>query len=147
MKRSTAQPTGAVSERSAVGGRAQGPGLPSIMPLLDFIERAHAAELEAARVRAEVGMERAADHAERVEHGWRDAALEVVRQYAQTHARFLTEHVGMYVPSSADRRACGSIMQEASRRGWIRKDGYGAACTSNGTMKVAWASLILESSA
>lgn len=103
---------------------------------------AHAAAMEAAHARADLGMTRAAEHAEKVEPGWREQALEAVRLYAASHERFLAEHVHLPIPTEADGRAAGAIMQEAARRGWIRTDGWGPAATSNGTAKRVWRSLI-----
>lgn len=116
--------------------------------LLDFIEKAQAAALEVARARAEVGMERAADKAEKCERGWREQALDAVRRYAVLHAGpFLAEHIAIAVPPEADRRAIGSVMQEAGRRGWLKSEGWAPACSSNGSAKRRWKSLICEGSA
>lgn len=52
------------------------------------------------------------------------------------------EHVWLTIPAEADRRASGSIMKEAARRGWIRSDGFAPAASSNGSAKTRWRSLI-----
>ncbi len=98
--------------------------------------------IESARARADVGMERASSHAEHVEPGWRQSALEAVRSYARGHDRFLAENVPIAVPSEADPRAVGAVFREAQRRGWIRADGFAPANSSNRSAKVRWLSLL-----
>ncbi len=105
-------------------------------PLLDYIGQVEA------RSRADAGMSRAARRAEKVEPGWKAGALEAVRAYALSHELFLAEHVRLHVPHDADRRAVGAVLQSAQRRGWIKRDGYAPACSSNGSPKVRWRSLI-----
>lgn len=105
------------------------------------------AEQEAARARAEVGMGRAAEKAERVAAGWEADALETVRRFALTRQSFLAEQAGIVVPPGADPRAVGSILVEAKRRGWIAHDGYAPANSSNRAPKSKWRSLIYEGAA
>lgn len=89
------------------------------------------------------GIERAgiaADNAERLESGWRGAALDAVRRHALTHERFLAQDVAIQVPAGATLRAKGSLMPEAARRGWIEPAGY--ARDAYGSAKTTWRSLI-----
>lgn len=106
------------------------------LPLFDILDQ------EAARVRAEVGMARAAERAEKVEPGWRASALESVRLHALAHETFLAENVAIFVPQEADPRAAGAVFQAARRRGWIRADGFAPANSSNRSAKVRWRSMI-----
>lgn len=105
-------------------------------------------ELERARReawdRAELGMARSASRAERVRPGWHDEALEAVRVFATDHRTFLAEQVRKVcpIPSGADGRAFGAVIQEAKRKGWIAKEGAAPATSSNLSLKVLWRSLI-----
>jgi hypothetical protein len=106
------------------------------MPLFE------AAAAEAARARADVGMGRASERAERIESGWKSTALEVLRVYSLGHETFLAEDVGIHVPPGADPRSVGAVLQDARRRGWITPAGYAPANSSNRSPKVRWRSLI-----
>lgn len=108
----------------------------SDLPLLDYIEQA------AAWARAEAGGARAAEKAERLESGWKEAALEAVRLHALMHRAFRAEQVAIPFPDGASKKSSGPIMNEAARRGWIRTDGWEPADSSNGSAKRLWASLI-----
>ncbi len=105
----------------------------SEFPILDYLDR------EAA-IRAEDGMERAAGRAERIEPGWKAAALDAVRVYALSHERFALQDIALLVPPEADRRATGPLSKEAARRGWIAHDGF--ARDKWGSWKSYWRSLI-----
>lgn len=113
----------------------------SDLTLLDYIEQ------EAARARAEAGGARAAEKAERLDGGWKDAALEAVRLHALAHRSFRAEQVAIPFPDGASKKSSGPIMVEASRRGWIRSDGWEPANSSNGSAKRRWASLIFGGAA
>lgn len=105
------------------------------------------AGLEAAQARGELGAARAAEKADRLDGGWRGQAMEAIRAFARTHERFLAEDVRLEIPAGADPRAAGAIFQAAKRAGLIRPDGFAPACSSNGSPKVRWLSLILEETA
>jgi hypothetical protein len=109
------------------------PVAPSETPLFDF-----ATDRVEARVQA--GIANASGRAERLEPGWKSTALEVLRVYALTHERFLSEHVGIHVPSDADRRALGAVFREANRLGWLVSDGVER--DQYGSHKTVWRSLI-----
>lgn len=89
-------------------------------------------------------MSRAVTHAERVEPGWKSTALAAVRDFAASHAEFLTEDVRAVcpTPADADTRAWGAVMQAARRAGVIEAHGYGLANCSNQSPRVKWRSLI-----
>jgi hypothetical protein len=98
----------------------------SDFPLLDLIERK-----KAAWAGAEAGAELAADHAERVEPGWKDAALTLLCRFAAgSHgAPFMIEDVrdyademGLSPPPTA--RAWGAVTLRAKREGFIVRAGF-----------------------
>lgn len=81
---------------------------------------------------AKEGMERAADHAERDAPGWRDQALEYVRQYATEHYEFMCEAARRYAEGRGigpppDKRAWGAVMVKAARAGYVQKIGFACA--------------------
>jgi hypothetical protein len=93
-------------------------------PLLDLMQRK-----AAAWAGAEDGAERAAEHAERVEPGWNDTALNYVRVFALCHGEFQTEDVREYAEDCGfdpppDKRAWGSVALRAKRAGIIERVGY-----------------------
>lgn len=95
-----------------------------------------------ARAKRDAGMQRAADHAERVTDGWQDAALAHLRSFAATHDRFLIEDVVVaskgIVPTAPDSRAWGAVVLRAARERIIEKCGYAPARTSNCSIKPIW---------
>lgn len=102
-----------------------------------------------AQLRAEAGMTRAANKAERVQDGWNARALDAVRTFAESHPFFLVEDVRKtcHEPAQADGRAWGAIITEAKRRGWISHGGFAAASSSNNSPKVLWRSNIYDAKA
>lgn len=111
---------------------------------LDIFGAIEKAERDSAWDRAQVGMARSAQRAERVAPGWHEEALEAVRRYAVDHDRFLAEQVRRIypTPAGADGRCWGALMREAERRGWIKADGWEKAVSSNLTPKRLWRSLV-----
>lgn len=80
---------------------------------------------------AKAGAERAADHAERVEPGWKDFALGVLRLFAMLHpeATFMIEDVRAYAEARGlspppDPRAWGAVALQAKRDGLITRAGF-----------------------
>jgi hypothetical protein len=80
---------------------------------------------------AEEGAERAADHAERVEPGWKDAALHYFRLFAVLNrgTTFLTEDARLYAEGCGlgqppDKRAWGSVALRAKRDRIVESLGY-----------------------
>ncbi len=78
------------------------------------------------------GMARAADHAEVVEPGWNELALEYVRVYAKANRQLRGEMVRIYAenrgfPLPPDKRAWGAVMMRAAKAGLITKLGWTTA--------------------
>jgi hypothetical protein len=104
-------------------------------PILDYIAKKRARE--SAWAGAEDGAARAADHAERVEPGWKDEALVYFRAFAvaKRHTSFLTEEARVFAEGDGfalppDKRAWGSVALRAKRAGIVERVGY--ASTSLG---------------
>jgi hypothetical protein len=98
-------------------------------PLIDYIAEAEARD--AAWAAAEAGAARAAEHAERVDPGWKAAALGYVREFAVAYrdTAFLTEEARRYAEGCGfgpppDKRAWGAVALAAKRGGIIEKVGY-----------------------
>jgi hypothetical protein len=95
------------------------------------------------------GMARAAEHAERVEPGWQEGALEYIRQHALENetlmcegARLRAEAEGFPLPPH--KRAWGAAMMRAAKLGYVAKVGFANVQDPNGHMGAAtlWKSLI-----
>lgn len=79
-------------------------------------------------VEAVKGAQRAADHAERVDDGWKERAYNAFVVYAALHDEFTTEDVRLYshwIETPPDLRAWGHIALKAMRAGVVRKVGLG----------------------
>lgn len=108
-------------------------------------------DFTAARARRDIGIERAARHATRIDPEWLEKAFAFVRQYAENHDRFLTEDIRAasrgVVPVTENEKAWGAVMQRAARAGVLAPAGYAPAKTSNCSPKVLWRSLAHRSAA
>lgn len=99
-----------------------------------------AIDFRAANARADRGISRAIDHAERSIPGWTDMALEALRQWVskQTDA-FTIEQARAAIASSVERppelRSWGAVTRAAKNRGLIVLDGVAPAASSNGSPK------------
>jgi hypothetical protein len=106
-----------------------------------------AIDFDVARAARDEGMGRAADHAERVQGGWKDAAFAFLVRYAGQHARFISEEatqaaeaLGYGAPT--DSRAWGAIFQRAAREGVIRRDGFGISKRRHLSPTPMWVSCV-----
>lgn len=95
--------------------------------------------------RAEVGMQRAVDHANRVESEWSGQALGLLVAFAkQTAGPFLIEDARRWaeesgLPPPPDARSWGAVTRRAKAKGRIEKTGgAGAAASSNCSLKPLW---------
>jgi len=98
-------------------------------------------DLATAKHRADAGIERAADKAERISEGWIETATEDLRRYAQQACDdFTIEQARVRcrpAPEGADSRAWGAITRRAKTLGYIEQvpGRYAAAFSSNGSPK------------
>lgn len=100
-------------------------------PLLDLIE-ARKAQAREAWAAGEAGATRAADHAERVDPGWKDAALDALVRFA-AEARgvpFMVEDVREYAEEHGLEPpplqcAWGAVVLRAKREGYVVRAGVG----------------------
>lgn len=90
------------------------------------------ARAEVARELRDDGMRRAVDHANHVEPGWQERAIEHVRAFVMERREFMCEDArefaearGMSLPP--DNRAWGAVMTKCARLGLIVKDRLGYA--------------------
>lgn len=102
---------------------------------------------ELAELRRDQGIERATDHAKRVDREWLEKALGYVRLHALVHREFLTEDVKAMAEAdglvlASDHRAWGGVMRKAKDAGIVKANGYAPARTSNLSPKVKWLSLL-----
>lgn len=100
---------------------------------------------ELARARRDLGIARAADHADRVSPEWKAKALAQVKAYAALHPHFLAEHARGFaeangLPAAVEPRAWGNVMRCAAFAGFIVADGYAPANSSNRSPKTLWRS-------
>lgn len=107
-------------------------------PLLVYIRAHRLRERREAWERGEAGAARAADHAERVEPGWGDAALDALVRFAvrANGEPFMVEDVREYaeercdVPAPPKNCAWGAVVLRAKREGYVVR--AGASMTRRG---------------
>jgi hypothetical protein len=79
---------------------------------------------------ADEGMQRAADHADRVEEGWSDRAYGLLEDFARAHCEFMTEDVRQWahekqaLPKPPDPRAWGAVTARGINSKLIVRVGY-----------------------
>lgn len=86
-------------------------------------------DFEAARQARDVGIQRAVEHADRVEPQWSEQAYALALEYAQRHPSFTTEQIREYalargLPPPPDGRAWGGVLARLAKTGRIQKVGY-----------------------
>lgn len=99
---------------------------------------------EHAETRRDLGIERAGEHADRVDDGWTDRAADEIAAFARAKGSpFVIEEVRpeaeKRIGSPPDERAWGAATQKAARAGSIKKVGYAPTNSSNRSPKVQWA--------
>ena len=104
-------------------------------------------QLREGRDRAETGIARALDHAERVNTNWRDEAAAFARGYINGTgighvftAETLIEAANDSVPAPPDGRAWGGIIQSFARNGVIKRAGFRFSenAAHHGAPKTLW---------
>lgn len=99
-----------------------------------------------AQRKANEGMARAVEHADRVKPSWSERALAALQVYCLKHEEFTAEearaamHKGG-LPKPTDGRAWGWVFRKASNLGWIHRVGYAPRRCGNMTPTIRWASL------
>lgn len=98
--------------------------------------------LPAARAKADVEVERAADATERRVEGWCEMACERLREFARAQAGHFTCELARCafqstIPAPHDLRAWGKVSRMAMARGYIERvpGQFFAAASSNGSPK------------
>lgn len=89
-----------------------------------------AIDFSAPRLRANVGMQRAADAADRLHADWTEDAYRFLKEFARTHAKFIGEdvsdaHIAAGLPQPGDLRAWSHLYRRAVKAGIIAHVGYG----------------------
>ncbi len=98
------------------------------------------ADLFAALDRGHAGASGAAEHADAVENGWTEMAVDDLRRFARTATRpFTIEQARAHclgIPQGCDARSWGVVTRIAMKRGFIRFAGYFfPAASSHGSPK------------
>jgi hypothetical protein len=105
-------------------------------------------ELDRARHEADLGMGRAARHADRVYDGWTDDAYDFLVRYAEQHSLFISEDVSnaskdvVSFEQPPTDRAWGSVYRRALKDGIIMKAGAGVSKRRHATICPRWRSLV-----
>lgn len=100
--------------------------------------------LQAARERAELGMDRAARRQAKLHSEWCAEALEALRRFARSQAGYFTVEqarsvLEQEIPAPQDGRAWGRVVQDAARLGYIVKTPLSApTVSSNASPKPLW---------
>jgi hypothetical protein len=116
-----------------------------------FVARDHRGNarptVEQARAKAASGMRQALEHAQAIEPTWGDRAYLWIIEYAKKHRRFISEECTQMAEASgfaspADPRAWGIPFRRASRKGIIRKIGFGISQRRHLSPTPLWESLV-----
>lgn len=103
-----------------------------------------------AEAQRDVGMARAARHAETVHAGWNDQAYEFLVAYARQHRDFISEDVSdaskkVDFPQPPTDRAWGSVYRKAIRENVIIQVGSGRSRRRHASICPRWGSLVYRS--
>jgi hypothetical protein len=98
---------------------------------------------EHAETRRDLGIERAGEHADRVDDGWTDRAADEIAAFARAKGKpFVIEEVRpeaeTRIGAPPDERAWGAAARKAARAGAIEKVGYAPTNSSNRSPKTLW---------
>ena len=97
-----------------------------------------------AQRKADEGMTRAVEHADRVEPAWSERALDALWAYHLNHDEFTAEDArekmhAAGLPYPPDGRAWGAVFKRAASLGWISRIGYAPRRCGNMTPTIIWA--------
>lgn len=97
-------------------------------PTLPGMERSSKGDADEGRQLANEGAERATEHAEKVDPGWKKEAYEIIHSVAMEREHLHADHVWQRaaewgLPAPPDNRAWGSIWSKAIRAKIIEKTG------------------------
>ncbi len=101
-------------------------------------------DFTAATQARDLGIQRAAEHANAVESEWTGQALGMLLAFVSEHpAPFLIEEARAWaeargLPAPPDKRSWGAVARRAAAKKRIVKDGFGEAASSNRSPKVRW---------
>lgn len=100
----------------------------------------HQLDLLAARVRRDIGINRAEDHQEAVVTGWVEDTARLLTEWAAARGPFLAEdfRASNIYEKPEESRAFGAVFRYAAKRNWIRRLGYAPAKSSNLSPKCLW---------
>lgn len=104
---------------------------------------------------ANEGMQRAVEHADRVEPSWSDRAFNILADFARTNPEFMAEDVRVHahkvlgLPQPPDPRAWGAVVNSAVRSGLIVRDRYELTKIppAHATPRPVWRSLVFRRAA
>lgn len=95
-------------------------------------------DFSAARARADIGIQRAADAADRKAPSWTETTCEALRKFAAAQSEPFTveqarDAIAATLPAPSDLRAWGAVTQQAMKRGYIHRlpGRYAPAASSN----------------
>lgn len=103
--------------------------------------------LNLARSRADTGMTRAVEHADRETPDWSTMAYSFLLSFARTHLHFISEDVSgaskqEKFPQPPTDRAWGQIYRRAAKAGIIEQDGTGRSARRHASLCPRWRSRI-----
>lgn len=84
-------------------------------------------DLEEGKKLRDIGIDKVCFHAENVNNGWNEKALQFIEKYPLN--KFMTEDIRDYAYQKGlerppSERAWGGVMRKAAKMGWIRCVGY-----------------------
>ncbi len=106
-------------------------------------------DLLTAKVERDIGMQQAADNAERSSAGWNDVAFSFLVKFAENNAQFISEDVsdatkGTDFPQPPTDRAWGHAYKRAAKQKIIKQVGIGRSRRRHASICPLWGSLIFK---
>lgn len=96
-----------------------------------------------AESRAQLGMQRAVDRADKESAGWSERAFNALLAYIANNESFTAEEARAAIHNSGlalppDGRAWGAVFKKAASLGWIERDGFAPRRCGNMTPTIVW---------